>query len=314
VSHDCGIAECIALSTLIGEAMRLAARGAKLKVDGDLPMHRIARVSTVLALLPFAAAMGLANAQAVETKAVSSSLSALDYNFVAQANLGAPFQVDSGRLAEKKAGTAAIRNYAHLMVVTHIPVVDALNTILQHKGIAAPANTLLHGAYAAMIATLKADRGTAFDRDYLDGQVDYQKGNAALFQDEIKNGNDPELKEFARQTLPKIEDHLARAVRLAGRRSGQAARTNNPGRLSSSPAVANCRRLRRTMTAPSSTQYRDRTIRAFTRVGGGWANIPPEHIARTLPASVPISTAVAMVAIASTSANWTVCTSSKAPT
>jgi putative membrane protein len=201
--------------------MRLGARGAKLKVDGDLPMHRIARVSTVPALLPFAAAMGLANAHAVEAKAVSSSLSALDYNFVAQANLGAPFQVDSGQLAEKKAGTAAIRNYAHPMVVTHIPVVDALNTILQHKAIAAPANTLLHGAYAAMIATLKADRGTAFDRDYVDGQVDYQKGNAALFQDEIKNGNDPELKEFARQTLPKIEDHLARAVRLAGQRSAQ---------------------------------------------------------------------------------------------
>jgi hypothetical protein len=31
-----------------------------------------------------------------------SQLSAADANFVAQANLGAPFQIDSGRLAEKK--------------------------------------------------------------------------------------------------------------------------------------------------------------------------------------------------------------------
>jgi putative membrane protein len=55
----------------------------------------------------------------------------------------------------------------------------------------------------------------AFDRNYVDGQVEYQKGNAALFQYEIQNGADPDLKEFARQTLPKIEDHLHRVLALA---------------------------------------------------------------------------------------------------
>ena len=47
--------------------------------------------------------------------ASTSQLSAVDANFVAQANLGAPFQIDSGRLAEKKGTTAGIRDYAHLM-------------------------------------------------------------------------------------------------------------------------------------------------------------------------------------------------------
>jgi putative membrane protein len=48
------------------------------------------------------------------------------------------------------------------------------------------------------------------------GQVEYQKGNAALFQQEIQNGSDPDLRQFARETLPKIEDHLQRALNLAG--------------------------------------------------------------------------------------------------
>jgi Domain of unknown function (DUF4142) len=61
--------------------------------------------------------------------ASASQLSAVDANFVAQANLGAPFQIDSGRLAEKKGTTDAIRDYAHLMVVSHIPVVNALNAV-----------------------------------------------------------------------------------------------------------------------------------------------------------------------------------------
>ena len=120
------------------------------------------------------------------------------------------------RLAEKKGTTDAIRDYAHLMVVSHIPVVNALNAVLQRK-MAAPPNTLLHGAYDAMVASLQAERGAAFDRDYVDGQVEYQKGNAALFQYEIQNGTDSDLKEFARQTLPKIEDHLHRALALAKR-------------------------------------------------------------------------------------------------
>jgi putative membrane protein len=142
-------------------------------------------------------------------------LSPIDYNFVAEANLGAPFQIDSGRIAEAKATTADIRDYAHLMVVSHIPVVNALNTILQQKGITAPPETLLQGAYHAMIASLAADRGPALDRDYVEGQVEYQKGNAALFRYEIQNGTDPDLKAFAQRTLPKIEDHLQRALKLA---------------------------------------------------------------------------------------------------
>jgi putative membrane protein len=151
---------------------------------------------------------------AVASKA-ASAVTPVDYNFVAQANLGAPFQIASGRIAEEKATTADIRDYAHLMVVTHIPVVDDLNAILRRKQIAPSADTLLQGAYEAMIASLKADTGAALDRDYLEEQVDYQKGNDALFRYEIQYGTDPDLKTFAQRTLPKIDDHLQRALELA---------------------------------------------------------------------------------------------------
>src|SRR3984957_6607363 len=162
----------------------------------------------------------VAVAQPAVVPEAPATLNAVDFNFVGQANLGAPFQVDSGRLAEKKGTSAAIRSYAHLTVASHIPVVDALNVILKKKTIT-PSNTLLHGAYEAMIFTLKADHRSAFDRNYVNGQVEYQKGNAALFEQEIQNGSDPDLKEFARQTLPKIVDHLERAETLAAADDGR---------------------------------------------------------------------------------------------
>ena len=179
--------------------------------------NKQAACSGIKRLTKFLAAAALAVALMAQTAAppeAPATLNAVDFNFVDQANLGAPFQIDSGRLAETKATSAAIRSYAHLMVTTHIPVVDALNVILKKKNVT-PSNTLLHGAYDAMIFTLEADHRAAFDRNYVNGQVEYQKGNAALFEQEIQNGADPDLKEFARQTLPKIVDHLHRAEKLA---------------------------------------------------------------------------------------------------
>jgi putative membrane protein len=183
--------------------------------------NRIATLGLSCILL-WSAGTAVATAQTAAPPEAPATLNAVDFNFVGQANLGAPFQIDSGRLAETKGTSAAIRSYAHLMVTTHIPVVDALNVILKKKDVT-PSNTLLHGAYDAMISTLKADHRIAFDRNYVNGQVEYQKGNAALFEQEIQNGSDPDLKEFARQTLPKIVDHLHRAETLAAAASGRLA-------------------------------------------------------------------------------------------
>jgi putative membrane protein len=183
--------------------------------------RRIVSLGLTCVLL-WSAGAAVAMARTAAPPEAPASLNAVDFNFVGQANLGAPFQVASGRLAETKGTNAAIRGYAHLMVTTHIPVVDKLNAILKQKNIT-PSNTLLHGAYDAMISTLKADRSAAFDRNYVNGQVEYQKGNAALFEQEIQNGADPDLKEFARQTLPKIVDHLQRAEKLAAAADGRLA-------------------------------------------------------------------------------------------
>jgi putative membrane protein len=176
--------------------------------------RRVTRFGYASMLPSLVAGIGVACAQTGDPIGAPATIDAIDFNFVGQANLDAPFQVDSGRLAERKGESAAIRDYAHLMVTSHVPVVNALTAILQQKTVT-PSNTLLHGAYDAMISTLKAELGEAFDRDYVNGQVEYQKPNAALFRQEIENGGDPELKQFASQTLPKIEDHLQRALRLA---------------------------------------------------------------------------------------------------
>ena len=61
-------------------------------------MTRISTLSFALALPALAAGAAVAMASKAD-----SAWSPVDYNFVAQANLGAPFQIASGRIAEAKA-------------------------------------------------------------------------------------------------------------------------------------------------------------------------------------------------------------------
>lgn len=163
-------------------------------------------------LLPIASA----TAQTSATNAAAVPLGPADTYFVTQTSLGTPFQVDSGRVAEAKGTTPAIRAYAKLMVSSHIAVNNALLVILKSKQ-ATPPPTLLKAAYATMVWTLQHGGGHALDADYVTGQVNYQHANVALYQYESANGADPDLKAFARDTLPKIQDHLSRALKLQGR-------------------------------------------------------------------------------------------------
>jgi putative membrane protein len=155
----------------------------------------------------------IGSAQEIATHTTKFELGPVDTYFVTQTSLGTPFQTDSGRIAREKGGTHAIRSYADLMVSSHIAVNDALEGILQRKA-ALPPPTLLTAAYKTILLTLEADRGPRFDADYVLDQVKYQRANAALYRYEIGYGTDPDLIAFARQTLPKILDHLERAVAL----------------------------------------------------------------------------------------------------
>jgi putative membrane protein len=179
-------------------------------------MNQAIRWGIAAALLPLAT--GAAIAQTPTAKATATPLGTVDTYFVTQTSLGTPFQTDAGRIAEAKGTTPEIRAYADLMVSSHIAVNNALLAILQHKP-PVPPPTLLQAAYATMVASLRHETGHTLDEDYIRGQVAYQNANAALYRYEIANGTDPDLKAFAQQTLPKIEDHLARAEKLQDARS-----------------------------------------------------------------------------------------------
>jgi predicted outer membrane protein len=61
----------------------------------------------------------------------SVRLAPVDYAFIAQTNLGNEFQIDTGKLGETHARSAAVRDYAKLMNSSHVQVENNLMALLQ---------------------------------------------------------------------------------------------------------------------------------------------------------------------------------------
>jgi len=120
-----------------------------------------------LSTVPFMLAISAPVAQ-TSASAPGVALGPVDTYFVTQTSLGTPFQVDSGRLAETKGTTQAIRSYAELMVSSHIAVNNVLLGILKNKA-PEPPPTLLRAAYSTTVSTLQRESGKTFDADYVGG-------------------------------------------------------------------------------------------------------------------------------------------------
>ena len=98
------------------------------------------------------------------------------------------------------------------MVTDHTPMNQQLMQLAQAKGVTPPAD--LDPAHQAILARLQRERGATFDRDYMRGQVSDHQAMIALFQREAQEGSDPDLKNFATQGLPVMQQHLQTAQSL----------------------------------------------------------------------------------------------------
>jgi predicted outer membrane protein len=84
-----------------------------------------------MAAVIFAALSGAVRAETLE----SVKLAPVDYTFIGLTSLGNQFQIDSGKLGETHARSAAVRNYAKLMDTSHVQVQDNLMARLRRMNV-----------------------------------------------------------------------------------------------------------------------------------------------------------------------------------
>lgn len=124
----------------------------------------------------------------------ASKLSSKDKTFMMNAAKGGHMEVDMGKIAAQNAQNPDVKKFGNRMVTDHSKANSELMTLASEEGVKLPEP--------------KAPGKWKSDKDYMDDMVKDHEKDLSEFQDEAKNGTDPDLKKFAEKTSKVIAKHL----------------------------------------------------------------------------------------------------------
>jgi putative membrane protein len=136
-----------------------------------------------------------------------------DQSFVQQAAIEGLAEVQLGKLATDHAASPDVKQFGQQMIKDHEHVQQALMVVAKQKGLSVP--TALDRTHQKTAHRLAKLRGAAFDRAYLQQMVKAHEADVRLFSAEAREGQDPDLKQFAADTLLTLEKHLTLGRKLA---------------------------------------------------------------------------------------------------
>ncbi len=138
-----------------------------------------------------------------------------DAAFVKKAAEGGLAEVEMGKLAADKASDDDVKKFGQRMVDDHSKANDQLKQVASQKGITIP--TEINAKDSAEKDRLSKLSGQDFDRAYMRSMVMDHTKDVAEFKKEAKSGSDSDVKNFASQTLPTLQDHLKSARETASK-------------------------------------------------------------------------------------------------
>jgi len=159
---------------------------------------------------PGAAAGQAKQAGQAGEKAVKKSS---DQSFVMEAASGGMMEVELGRMAANQAGSDEVKKFGQRMVDDHSKANSELSSLAQKKNITLP--TEMGKKEQASRDHLAKLNGAAFDKAYMQHMVADHAKDVRAFERESKMGTDPDIKAWAGQTLPTLQDHLKQAKEIA---------------------------------------------------------------------------------------------------
>jgi putative membrane protein len=143
------------------------------------------------------------------------TLSTTDATFINMAGTAGFEEVTFGQLAQTKANNPAVRRFAAQMVADHTAANEQLAALGQRKQLTPPSS--MDTSHDRLYQQLQTMRGRAFDKAYMEGQVQDHIMAVQAFETEAQSGTDPEVRRFAQQHLAAMQQHLQMARTLAGR-------------------------------------------------------------------------------------------------
>lgn len=156
---------------------------------------------------------GNSTATAPEPNATGSAnrakLSSAEGDFVQRAAMDSRAEVELGNVAQQNASSDAVKQFGQRMVQDHSKASKELERLVSKKGIAL-SKTVDEDQRTDAVKFSKLS-GPNFDRAYMREMVDDHKKTLEEFQRQAESAQDPDVRSFAVNSLPNLQDHLRQA-------------------------------------------------------------------------------------------------------
>jgi putative membrane protein len=196
---------------------------------------KLAKAIYVACLTIFLTSLGswavLAHQDAVSERPAQANAQASDAHFAREAALGGTAEIQMGQLASQRGSNEVVKAFGARMVVQHGAAADQLKAAAQKENINLPEK--LSSREQQTYDRLAHLSGSAFDRAYAQNMVEDHEKDLAAFQNEANSGKDENMKTFAAQTIPMIQEHLNQAremLKAVSQTSSRTAGTRSSGK------------------------------------------------------------------------------------
>ena len=161
-----------------------------------------------------------------------------DRKFLEEAAKGGLAEVEMGKLASERAESPDVKQFGQRMVQDHGKANDELKQLAQSKGVEIPTET--DKSHQKKMEKLQKLNGAQFDKQYMDDMVKDHKKDVKEFQKEAKKAKDPDVKNFASQTVPTLQEHLqmAEAAQKTAKSDSKSSKGSKGGTASGTSGTA----------------------------------------------------------------------------
>lgn len=117
--------------------------------------------------------------------------------------------IQLGQLAEQKGQSPQIKEFGQHLVQGHQALNDKITQLASQKNITLEKK--LDTPHQMMVDRLSGLSGAEFDKHFINQQVNTHRRDVALYQAAADKNTDPDVKSFAKSSVPALREHLQMA-------------------------------------------------------------------------------------------------------
>jgi putative membrane protein len=162
------------------------------------------KIKILVYTLAIGLAVGLSHSAYAEEHHHGKGLS--DAVFAKKAAAGGLTEVELGKIAQQNGDSQDVKDFGAKMVTDHTKINDNLKAIATKDNLTIPDKP--NEEQQALIDKLSKDTGKTFDDAYIRAMVRAHVMDKGLFTEEASGARNPDLKQFAEDSLQVITEHL----------------------------------------------------------------------------------------------------------